>query len=156
MQSTATFAGVCDELADSKRQIEELAHALAAERARAAAAEVALLGHEGSSQTDLAVDRNWRLVDARMFMSTHPILSERATFRRLPSVVTWFGAASSLLTRAARCENMACHGNSEGDRQAALRAHSEVQIGVQQVHELREHESHIWYVPPLLLHHRSR
>ncbi len=144
-----------DELAESKRQIEELAHALAEERARAAraaAAEAALQsGDDGASQTDPAGDSNWRLVDARMFMSTHPILSERAAFRRLPSVVTWFGAASqsSLLTKAASCGNTASYGNREGDGRAALRAHSEVKIDVQQVRELREHESHIWCVPPL-------
>ena len=105
-----------DELAESKRQIEELAHALAEERARAAraaAAEAALQsGDDGASQTDPAGDSNWRLVDARMFMSTHPILSERAAFRRLPSVVTWFGAAtqSLLLIRAGGESGIACRG----------------------------------------------
>jgi hypothetical protein len=156
MESATEFAGAGDELAESKRQIEELAHALDEERARAAraaAAEAALQsGDDGASQTDPAGDSNWRVVDARMFMSTHPILSERAAFRRLPSVVTWFGAASqfSLLTRAASCGHTASYGNREGDRgRVALRAQSEVQIGVQQVRELREHESHIWCVPPL-------
>ena len=50
--------------------------------------------------------------DARMFMSTHPILSDRAAFMRLRSVVTWFGAATQtlLLTRAGRELGIACRG----------------------------------------------
>jgi len=50
-------------------------------------------------------------VDARMFMSTHPILSI-AAFMRLPSVVTWFGAAtqSLLLIRAGGESGIACRG----------------------------------------------
>lgn len=50
--------------------------------------------------------------NARMFMSTHPILSIRAAFMRLPSLVTWFGAAppSLLLTRAGGELGIACRG----------------------------------------------
>ena len=50
--------------------------------------------------------------NARMFMSTRPILSDRAAFMRLRSVVTWFGAAtqSLLLTRAGGELGIACRG----------------------------------------------
>ena len=115
-----------DELAESNRRIQELAAALAAERERASAAEASLQAgalrappEPGPPQAraagDPAGDGEWagRVVDARMFMNSHPVLSGRAAFLRLPSVVTWFGAGahSSLLSRAAR------HGRRGGVRQ---------------------------------------
>jgi len=89
------------------------------------------------------------VVDARMFMCPHPVLTERAAFHRLPSVVTWFGVAThlSLLARAARPSRRVGAGASmrgQAGRREVSGACSEVHIDVREVRELREHESHVW------------
>jgi len=147
------LSAASDELAESKRKIEELAQALEAERERAGAAEAAL---RNDANSDMPVpgagnSEKWagRVVDARMFMSLHPVLTERAAFMRLPSVITWFRAANqlSLLDRAVRPDKKARVSASPLGRRTGsgiAEVGSETQISVKEIRELREHESHVW------------
>jgi WD40 repeat protein len=136
-----------DELAASQTRIAELTRALEAERERVAAAEAAIdARRDGAERAGQEGDKMWagRIVDARMFMSPHPALTDRARFMRLPSVVSWFqGHQHTILHRAA--------GQPGGARASAVRAagceaaaNSELQVGVEEVRVLSEHESHVW------------
>lgn len=146
-----------DELAESNRKIEELARALQAEREKVAAAE-ASIHKDAEDVVPAGRDNRWtgRVVDARMFMRPEPVLTERASFQRLPSVVTWFTAANqlSLLGKAVGHGKrnrvgvgVGMLGQDVGAPTAGEAGHNDLgrmQIGVQEVRELREHESHVW------------
>jgi WD40 repeat protein len=164
---------VSDELTESNRRIEELAAALQAERERAAAAEAALrdqspgahpqpntLAHkrpspgEATEQSEIsrrAVERdemvwNGRIFDARMFISYHPVLTEHAAFQKLPSVVTWFRAASQhgLLDQAAMSFKSVRATAPVVSNAEVAAIGSDVHISVEEVRQLREHEADVW------------
>jgi len=144
-------SSIRDELADSNRRIEELARALQAEKERAAAAEAAILHKDVVLHASSANEKTWSagVVDARMFMRKEPVLTERAAFQRLPSVVTWFSADKqhSLFGMAVRHDRRTGAGVgalAPQPRPTTTGATSEVQISLQEVRELREHESHVW------------
>ena len=147
-----------EELAESNRKIEELARALQLEQERAAAAEAAIAGRASAApgrhadkdeKAASAGDGMWsgRVVDARMFMSPHPALTERARFQRLPSVVTWFseGVGRTILHRAAGAgQRVGVGPTGQGRAVPGEETHKELQVGVEEVRVLSEHESHVW------------
>ena len=164
MATAVVSESVSDELAESKRRIEELAAALDAERERAASAEAALRGGDANGGDQAAAlhhpagaaagantdEAPWagRVVDARMFMSLHSpprvaLLGKTLDFSRLPSVVTWLQPYNKPSLPVCSSRHATYTQSPQTPRVASVTAHT-VQINVEELRELREHDGNIW------------